>query len=542
MGGCVENGNGVREAGRFDVDALVIGAGPIGLVIANLLGRYGISTLVAERNSGLADMPRAVALDDEGMRTLQMAGLVEAAAPHMLLGYDHRLFGRNGRLLLSVDPASREHGYPKRNRFHQPILEEILLAGVDRFPGVDIAFGHELTAFEGDADGVTARFALAEGGERALRARILIGADGGNSAVRRMAGLRMDGESHAEPWIVIDTEANDDTARYSRAIGDPSRPTVNVPGVEGRRRYEFMLLPGEDPEAAASDAAVAKLLAPFCDLDRVRVTRRTVYTFHSLIAERFSQGRRIFLAGDAAHMMPPFQGQGMNSGMRDASLLAWRVAAVLRGQLGAGLLDSYDAERRPHAREMMLLSQRVGRILMTRSPVRALLRDMMFGVLTRLPGTGRYLREMRFKPQPDAASGFFAGPADGIAGKLFPQPDILTIDGRRVPLDSVLRDGFAILHLTDAPFDPRPAFGHPFWARIAPTHLLVLPGGLTRTPEGIAQVADIGGSVRAAAGGRRGIALLLRPDRYLAAVIEQGRADEVATALEALADGGDTTG
>ena len=521
---------GADRRDHAEVDVLVVGAGPVGLVIANLLGTYGLSALVVERAAELAGAPRAVALDDEGMRTLQLAGLADAAAAHMLLGYDHHFFGRRGQLLLKVDPAGREHGWPKRNRFHQPILERCLIAGLDRFAEVTVAFGQRLTGFETDPAGVSAVIESV-GGERQVRARFLIGADGGSSTVRRLAGIAMAGESHPDPWIVIDTEDNADTARFSRAIGDPARPSVNVPGTEGRRRYEFMLLPGEDPDEATGDAAVAQLLRPHCDLARVRVTRRAVYTFHSLIAERFATSdARVFLAGDAAHMMPPFQGQGMNSGMRDAAMLAWRIAAVVQGRMGSGVLGSYNTERRPHAVEMMRLSQRVGRILMTRDPVRAWIRDLAFATLGRLPGPGRYLREMRFKPRPSAADGFFL-PGNG---QLFPQPDVLTVDGARVPLDRMLGSGFALLHLREVPRPVEASYTHPFWKRINVAHVQVLPGGI-KAGGPVTTIADIGGTLAAGPGGRTGVSLLLRPDRYVAATIASGEEDRVAAALDAMA-------
>lgn len=518
----------------IDYDVVVVGAGPIGLMLANLLGVHGMSTLVIERNAAPADAPRAVALDDEGMRTLQLGGLDEAVSPHMLLGYDHRLFGRNGQLLLEVNPAGREHGYAKRNRFHQPILEKHLLAGIARFADSEVRFGAALTGFEAADDDVVLTVDGSAGLSR-LRTRFLVGCDGGNSTVRRLAGIKMLGESHPESWIVIDTENNPDNARFSRAIGDPRRPSVNVPGTEGRRRYEFMLLPGEDPEEAVSAASVARLLAPHCDPAQVRIVRQTVYSFHSLVADRFSVDRRIFLAGDAAHMMPPFQGQGMNSGMRDAALLAWRLAAVVDGQLGASVLDSYETERLPHAREMILLSQRVGRVLMTHSHAKARLRDLAFKLLSRLPATGSYLREMRFKPRPVAKEGFFV-PGQPGAGRLFPQPDVMTRTGRRVRLDDVLGAGFALLMFEDSIAEARGRWTHPFWSRLRARRVVVLPGGLGEPPAGIDDViGDLGGDLRRASGAVAGEAVLLRPDRYVAALLRRHEEAPVAAALDALA-------
>ncbi len=514
------------------VCVLIVGAGPVGLVLANLLGGAGVRVLMVERETTLSPIPRAVALDDEGMRVLQAAGLVERVSPDMLLGYDHHLFGRRGQLLLKVDPAGREFGFPKRNRFHQPDLERELLKGLERFPNVQVRFETQLTDL---LIGETGSFARLEGGAgpATISAQWVVGCDGGQSAVRRLLGIAMAGESHPEPWIVVDTENNKDTARFSRAIGDPRRPNVNVPGAGGRRRYEFMLLPGEDAETAGSDENVRQLLAPWCDLEEVRVVRRAVYTFHSLLAERFSHGRRVFLAGDAAHMMPPFQGQGMNSGIRDAANLAWKLAAVQRGQAGEQLLDSYEKERRTHAAEMIALSKRVGSILMTRDPLRAWLRDLMFAVLSRTPISGQYLREMRFKPRPQAARGFFlASRHSPLPGRLFVQPDVLDRTGRRRRLDEMLGPGFALLHLGGGPHDGFEEFDRTFWTRLGAQRVRVLPGGLSDANAWRTPVSDIGGVIEKLAPGTA--TLLLRPDRYVAAYIRPGEARDAQRQLEAL--------
>ena len=522
-----------RPNGQFDV--IVVGGGPIGLTIANLLGGYGASVCLLDRSPGLSGVPRAVALDDEGMRVMQLAGLTDRLAPHMLLGYDHRYFGSRGQLLLKVDPDTREHGYPKRNRFHQPILEQALLDGLDRFPAVEVRYGTAFRGYVPHPDGVEVTVGADDGeGGEVLRARFLVGADGGSSPVRRAAGIAMLGETHPQPWIVIDTENNDDTARYSRAIGDPRRPSVNVPGTEGRRRYEFMLLPGEDADQAVSEENIAALLAPHCDLNQVRVVRNAVYTFHSLVAERLDRDGVVFLAGDAAHMMAPFQGQGMNSGIRDAAMLSWRLAAAARGLAGRSLLASYDAERRPHAEDMVLLSQRVGRILMTRSRVRATLRDWTFWLLSRWPGTRGYLRNMGFKPKPRSRSGFFLADTGTLAGQLFPQPEVLQLDGRRALLDDVLGPGFALVHLARRAAPIPFSLDHPFWSKVKPRRVLAIPGGLKAVEDVDAVVGDIGGSLAAAAGGSREATLLLRPDRYVAAVIEPGREQDIAARLDRL--------
>lgn len=517
----------------LETDVLVVGAGPIGLTFANLLGEMGIRTGVIERDAGLGDMPRAVTLDDEGMRTLQAARLLPRITPHMLLGYDHHLLGRRGQLLLRVNPTSQEYGFCKRNRFHQPELERHLLEAALERDTVQVAFQHRLVEMDIQADHVLAKVER-PAGIATIRARFVVACDGGGSTVRRLGDIGMQGESHPEPWIVIDTDNNPDDARFSRAVGDPARPNVNVPGPAGRRRYEFMLLPGED-ESAASTEAVHRLLAPLCDLTKVQVVRHTVYTFHSLIADRFAIGRRVFLAGDAAHMMPPFQGQGMNSGLRDAANLAWKLAAVIGGQAGEALLDSYEIERKPHVGEMILLSRRVGQILMTRNPILAWLRDTLFAASRYAPAIRGYLTSGGFKPAPRAASGHFLADG-GLAGRMFVQPDVLDCHGVRRPLDELLGVGFALVRIGPDEAEPFGAFDHPFWARLKARKLFLLPGGLPGGSTGADAVAsDIGSQAARWVGDRGPVTLLLRPDRYVAAVIRPGQEDRAAEQLDALA-------
>jgi 3-(3-hydroxy-phenyl)propionate hydroxylase len=519
------------------IEVLVVGAGPVGLTMANMLGQAGIKTLLIDQHASLSGMPRAVALDDEGMRALQSVDLIQQITPHMLLGYDHHFLGRHGQLLLKINPTAEEFGFPKRNRFHQPELERQLLAGLGRFANVEVSFGTKLTQLTVGAYGSEVEFER-DGSRGRINAQYVVACDGASSTARQILGIAMQGESHPDPWIVIDTENNPDEARFSRAVGTPSRPNVNVPGPSGTRRYEFMLLPHEREGDVLSHDMLNRLLTPWCDTSKVRIARHAVYTFHSLVADRFCEQRRVFLAGDAAHMMPPFQGQGMNSGLRDAANLSWKISAVLRGELGAAILDSYEQERKPHVLDMVALSRRVGAILMTRSPLVSWLRDMLFQICARLPMTRPYLTQMRFKPRPKAAKGYFV-PAGCLAGQMFPQPSVLTRDGIRRPLDEVLGKGFALLQFDSHNGAPFTHFSHSFWSRLGARRIYVVQGGLGQVPEGADElIADIGGSMARAIGHGRPITLLLRPDRYVAAVIEPGAEDAIARQLDAIAPAG----
>ncbi|CAA9531785.1 MAG: 3-(3-hydroxy-phenyl)propionate hydroxylase, partial [uncultured Rubrobacteraceae bacterium] len=432
-----------------DPEVLIAGGGPTGLLAANLLGQSGIKVLVVERRPGAVEEPRAVSLDDEAMRSLQGAGLLELASRGVVLpGTGTKYFGAKGQLLAYArGPATPPFGHPVKNPIDQPEFERMLLGGLRRYPGVRVEFSATILDFEQDAEGVSARVRSSDGSTSRVRARYLLGCDGGRSTVRHALGIRMTGTTFAEPWIVVDCVDDPHDERFAMHHGDPRRPSVVVPGRGGRCRYEFMLLPGEDPETASSLPFVRRLLAPHRgEVGPEQIVRSAVYTFHALVTERWRAGRT-FLLGDAAHMMPPFAGQGLNSGMRDATNLTWKMAAVLRGAAGDRLLDTYELERRLHAEAIIRLSTRLGGIMMTTNRAKARLRDASIRTGAALPAVRRFLTEMRYKPAPTYKDGLLVeGSAGGdLAGRMLPQPRVLLADGGQAPLDDVLGPSFSLL-------------------------------------------------------------------------------------------------
>jgi 3-(3-hydroxy-phenyl)propionate hydroxylase len=235
-------------------------------------------------------------------------------------------------------------------------------------------------------------------------------------------------------------------------------------------------------------------------------------------------------------MMPPFQGQGMNSGLRDAANLSWKLAAVLNGALGDEILDTYDEERREHAKAMIEISRRVGALLMTRNALLARLRDLAFVTLSKIPRASAYLRQMGFKPKPHSNTGYFLPDETGWPGRLFSQPEVIGADAQRVRLDNVLGDGFSLLHIADGPSDAFAEFSHPLWRRLNARRVLAIPGGLKAAPlSADAVVGDLGSTLARAINGAGPLTLLLRPDRYVCATIKPGMADVIAGRLDMLA-------
>ena len=360
----------------MDCDVLIVGGGPTGVTLAVLLAQRGVSVLVAEKEAAIYPLPRAAHLDHEVLRIVQQAG---AAGPVMASSrtttrYDFLTADR--RILLRFEGSDQigPGGWPGANMIHQPSVEAALRAQLAALPSARLESGWELLGFAEDAAGVTAQIATADG-TREVRARYLVGADGARSPVRKAAGIALDDLGFEEPWLVIDTLVDD----YSRLpdanlqICDPARPTTCVLMGEGRHRWEFMIMPGESAAQVSDDAMIERLLEPWDVKGAVRIERKAVYTFRAQIAAQWRKGR-VLLAGDAAHQTPPFAGQGMGSGLRDASNLAWKLAAVLGGA-GADLLDSYQSERSPNLRAMIDMAIMMGRTVCITDPAAAAMRD-----------------------------------------------------------------------------------------------------------------------------------------------------------------------
>ncbi|HLH22649.1 MAG TPA: bifunctional 3-(3-hydroxy-phenyl)propionate/3-hydroxycinnamic acid hydroxylase [Chloroflexota bacterium] len=518
---------------------VVVGSGPTGLIAANLLGHAGVRTIVVERNPTTSDQPKAISLDDETLRTLQRAGVAQVLYPIILPGTGTRYFGADGRLLAYArSPIPGRLGHPAKSPFQQPDLEQVLCATLAHFPCVSIHFETALVDLRQHADGVTVTVEEATGARRTVEAAYVLGCDGGRSTVRRLLGVEMIGSSHKEPWLVMDTIHDPHDQRYGMHFADPRRPHVIIPGRDGHCRYEFLMHPGE---YGAGDvvpfAFMQRLVAPYRALAPGDVIRYTVYTFHALVAQRWQVGR-VFLLGDAAHMMPPFAGQGMNSGARDADNLAWKIVEVMRGGVGPELLSTYEAERRPHAEAMVKLSQRLGAIVMTTSRPRALARDFVVRTLAKTKAGREYFERMRFRPRPHYHTGFVWPRArkrqPPLVGQMLPQPLVFTSAEERVPLDEVLGPGFALVGVdTDAATLDR--LTDPFWEQVGARRLAIALDDRAPHPARYPIVTDVGGPLPQELGAYAGQVLLVRPDRYVAAVFRPEQERQVAAALRRIA-------
>ncbi|MCZ8325066.1 MAG: bifunctional 3-(3-hydroxy-phenyl)propionate/3-hydroxycinnamic acid hydroxylase [Sphingomonadaceae bacterium] len=422
-------------------DVLIAGGGPTGVTLAVLLARRGVKVIVAEKEADIYPLPRAAHIDHEGMRILQEAGVAEAVMKTARRANRYDFLNAKGEVLLRFEGAGQigPGGWPAANMIHQPSVEAELRKALAAQPTAELHNRWELTSFTDDGSGVTAAINTPDG-KRTIRASYLVGADGARSPVREAAGIAFEDLNFEEPWLVVDVLVDD----YSKLptenlqICDPARPTTCVLMGEGRHRWEFMIKPGETAEQVSDDAFIEKLLEPWNVKGAVRLERKAVYTFRARIAERWRQGR-VLLAGDAAHQTPPFAGQGMCSGLRDAANLAWKLAAVIRDDANDTLLDSYQPERAPNLRATIDMAIMMGKTVCITNRWSAWLRDLKFKLarkLGKLPdGPPAY---------PPISTGRIMAGTPG-AGSYFPQA--VAADGTR--LDEVLGLGHALITRAD---------------------------------------------------------------------------------------------
>jgi 3-(3-hydroxy-phenyl)propionate hydroxylase len=413
------------------VDVAIVGYGPTGATLANLLGQQGLAVVVFDREAEPLDLPRAVHFDGEVARIFQDIGLADELLPRSRLSRGQKYLSVVGDTLLERKPStpSGMHGWPDNIIFHQPELEAVLREGVRRFHNVQVSLNAQVDRIEDRGEHVDLWLQDTRARQpRQARARWVVACDGGRSMARDEVGGGMEDLGLHQPWLVIDAVMTREVALPEFTIQhcDPVRPITYIHGVGARRRWEIMLMPGDDPLTIVEDACVWRLLAPWIQPGDARLERRAVYTFHSLIARQWRRGR-LLLAGDAAHLTPPFLGQGLCAGVRDAANLAWKLAAVRRGA-DATLLDSYASERRPHVREFIATAVRLGNIIQTTDRQVAAERDQRM-----LDG-----KDEMINLSPPLGPGVHGDSAP--AGAITPQPRLS--DGRR--LDDAIGPRFAL--------------------------------------------------------------------------------------------------
>jgi 3-(3-hydroxy-phenyl)propionate hydroxylase len=518
----------------------IIGSGPTGLTLANLLGVLGVAALVVERNHTTVDEPRAVSIDDESLRTMQAAGVVDEVLKEVVPGYGSHYFSPSGICFAKVQPTGAPYGFPRRNAFRQPVLEAQLKAALARFSTVHALYGWRMERYAQTDRSVILQIKGEQEAARAITCDYLIGCDGAASTVRDQQGIMLEGETFNERWLIIDLERNENTTPHTTVFCDARRPGISLPGPYRTRRFEFKLLPGERDEDLLDPATVDRLLRTHGADPNSTIRRKVVYRFHARIAPRWRVGR-VFFAGDAAHLTPPFAGQGMNSGIRDAHNLAWKLAAVLAGDIGARLLDSYQEERRDHVQQMIDLALMMGRIMSPPNWAMGALMQAGLLALNVCPPARDYIAQMKYKPQPRFAAGFLVpdgkSPRLTLVGRLIAQPRVRTSSGEEVLLDELLGNRFVLLARSLSPDRAFCGFTQPIWSRLKTSRVCLLPRGSSLSAAAdVVTGGEIDGTLGDALSDYADSVLLLRPDHYIAASIPLDRIEQSARQVASLLD------
>lgn len=492
-------------------DAAIIGLGPVGAAAANLLGREGLRTLAVDLAPAPFMLPRAIVLDDMSLRLLQPLGIPDAIAKSIGVYRTSEYRAASGDVLRRIVQPKEPylHSWTPYATFVQPDLEGALRDALTSCAAIDVALGvRARLADQGEGGARILLDDLTTGESREISCEYLLGCDGASSPLREALGITLEDLCFDEPWLVVDALVNDLSSLPEVNIQncDPARPSTYVRGPGMLRRWEFMLLPGEDPEEVARHDNIWRLLEGQLTPDQGRIWRAATYRFHALVANQWRQGN-IFLLGDAAHQTPPFMGQGLNQGLRDAGNLCWKIGAVFHGRASSSIFDSYQTERRPMTKDVIETSKQLGRVICELDEAAAADRNQRMLADMR-NGLGEVVRQDLIPSI--LTAGFILESEEGApvagAGRMFPQPWVVK-DGARRRLDDILPPGFLLV--------ARPGWVPDEAIRQTADRLCIWIATLGDAGPGVMAIAEEDGIIMRWMDDLGVDAVLVRPDRFV---------------------------
>lgn len=496
----------MNDSSTYDV--AIVGYGPVGATAANLLGQSGLEVVVIERDPDIYFRARAISTDEEVVRIWQQVGLSERLTADMQPGAGANFVDAEGVPFVRLLPTERGCGHPPQQFIYQPAVDKVLREGVERFPNVSLLLEHECLRVIQHADDVELMLAdLTEDKFTRIRASYVIAADGGSSSIRGQLGIGFGGRTFSERWIVIDTKMLEEWPGHDRLRFhcNPARPTVDCPTPLGHHRWEFPVRDEEDEKDLLTEEVIWNVLGDQgITKDHVEIIGFACYSHHVRFADRWRIGR-VFLAGDAAHAMPPWIGQGMCAGVRDVANLCWKLGAVLNGSLPDAVLDTYQDERLPHLKEVTNRAVKTGRLIVERNRLRARVRNHALRAASKVPYFTTWLRDHRWLPDAHYRTGLLALNGNPAEGWLIPQPWVIDSHGDRVRLDDIIGGCWTILHTgPERPWQAWRSAGVPI-VRIAP------PGSAPRADS----VVDADGTLIRWLRQKKASVVAVRPDGFI---------------------------
>jgi len=430
-------------------DVAIVGYGPVGATLAGLLGKLDLSVAVFEKTKEIYPKPRAVGFDHDAMRLFQRLGVSESIKPYIEPFREEIYVGVDDRVLQHFKHMEKPYPLTWNPHFtcNQPSIEKVLRDANANLPNIHVALGAEFIRFEQSLDHLKLHIKDSNNQSTMCEAKYLIGCDGASSPIRRQIGFEMENFDYDEHWIVVDMKVKKEFLTQLPNVNvqycKPQRPSTMICCPGNHRRWEFMTIPGDNLDDIVSENRIWDLLKPWIKPSQAEIWRAAAYRFHALVAKEW-QDERVFLAGDSAHQTPPFLGQGMCQGLRDAGNLAWKLKHVISNQADESLLETYTQERRPNVLATTKLAKECGLIISERDPQKAKERDEK--ILSENNGDTKFIPRQELIPPLDSGLIDLSSP---LAGSVFPQPIVNLFNKPNILMDDLTEPCFRLVVLEE---------------------------------------------------------------------------------------------